>query len=332
MNKSDVAVVGGGIAGLVCARELSRAGLGVDVFDKGRSPSGRIASRRRGEERFDHGAQFFTVRDVRFRRIADELQSQGVIAQWDGRFGRANDDGRIVAEQAEPRWVGTPTMSAAARALATGLSVNNGVDVARVERHGAAWRLWSSNSGLLGTYPRVVVAVPAPQAAPLLRDTSLHGAVRNVRMAPCWTLMMTCTAPFPISFDAVRWSSGPVRWLAREASKPGRESGARYVVQASPEFSRRFLEAHPDLVIRLLEAELERMFGPLPVRVRVSAHRWRHAMVERPGSQEALFDRDRAIGACGDWCIAPRVEAAALSGLAMATRLLEAMAPFERSA
>jgi predicted NAD/FAD-dependent oxidoreductase len=37
-----------------------------------------------------------------------------------------------------------------------------------------------------------------------------------------------------------------------------------------------------------------------------------------------FFDARLAVGACGDWCAGPRLEGAALSGLALADRVLDA--------
>ena len=67
-----VVIVGAGIAGLVAARELAASGVDVRVVDKGRSVGGRLATRRIGDARLDHGAQFFTVRTPAFRARVDD--------------------------------------------------------------------------------------------------------------------------------------------------------------------------------------------------------------------------------------------------------------------
>ncbi len=54
----------------------------------------------------------------------------------------------------------------------------------------------------------------------------------------------------------------------------------------------------------------------------LQAHRWRHALVEQPLGLPCLVDEEISAGACGDWCIAPRVEAAFESGRALAHSLL----------
>ncbi len=41
-----------------------------------------------------------------------------------------------------------------------------------------------------------------------------------------------------------------------------------------------------------------------------------------PLGEDCLWDPTLALGACGDWCLAGRVEAALLSGAALAGRLM----------
>jgi predicted NAD/FAD-dependent oxidoreductase len=69
---SQVAVIGAGIAGLACAKELQLHGISVDVFEKSRGPSGRMSTRRTQDWSADHGAQYFTARNPRF---IEEVQS-----------------------------------------------------------------------------------------------------------------------------------------------------------------------------------------------------------------------------------------------------------------
>ena len=66
------AVIGAGLAGIACARRLRAAGLDVGVFDQGRRPGGRLATRDGEQAAFDHGAQYFTVRDAGFAELVAE--------------------------------------------------------------------------------------------------------------------------------------------------------------------------------------------------------------------------------------------------------------------
>ena len=91
-SSAEFAIIGAGIAGLACARQLQAAGRMVQLFDKGRRPGGRVATRRLdgGLEfdrvEFDHGAQYFTVRHAEFEEWLRPSLERGQVAEWTGRL------------------------------------------------------------------------------------------------------------------------------------------------------------------------------------------------------------------------------------------------------
>ena len=164
-----VAIIGAGISGLVCARLLVEQGMEVTVFEKSRGVGGRMATRRTPEGcHFDHGAQYFTVRDERFRRYVDSWLADGLVAPWEGRICVLQRG--VVAEKSEPlaRFVGIPGMNAVCKRLAADLRVKLQCEVAPVVHEGNSWRLVDLEARPLGTFDTVLVSAPAPQAATLL--------------------------------------------------------------------------------------------------------------------------------------------------------------------
>ncbi|CAI6000095.1 unnamed protein product [Closterium sp. NIES-65] len=88
-----VAILGGGMAGLMCALGLAERGIRSTVFDTGKHGlGGRMATREvevAGKLRlFDHAAQFFTVTDSRFQSYVDRWLKEGALRVWEeGRIG-----------------------------------------------------------------------------------------------------------------------------------------------------------------------------------------------------------------------------------------------------
>ncbi|MEC7173995.1 MAG: FAD-dependent oxidoreductase, partial [Actinomycetota bacterium] len=82
MEDVDCVIVGAGISGLITARRLADAGVSTMVFDKGRSVGGRLATRRIGEARLDHGAQFMTARSESCATQLEHRPPRGLAAQW----------------------------------------------------------------------------------------------------------------------------------------------------------------------------------------------------------------------------------------------------------
>jgi renalase len=112
--RRNIAVVGAGIAGIACARTLAQAGHEVTVFEKSREAGGRMATRDSEFGGFDHGTQYFTVRDARFEKAL--ATASGLVRPWSANTVRILDElGRVVASALPPKeahWVATPGMNA----------------------------------------------------------------------------------------------------------------------------------------------------------------------------------------------------------------------------
>ena len=299
------AVIGAGLSGLICAERLIRQGWPVTVFDKGRGPGGRMATRRADDLRFDHGAQYFTARDQRFRDRVDAWVHDGVVALWNGRIvriGAERDAGGITGravrrntghERAGPR----PGDRGRAARPASG---------SRPSRRTGGDGVWKTSAAAdLGSYDMVAVAVPSPQAVPLLAEApDLASRAADAVMAGCWTVMARFERRLDLGYDGAFVTGSPLSWIARDSSKPGRPDGEAWVLHASPEWSQQHIEDEQDTVIKALTAALRDLGGQaaaVPTE-HLAAHRWRFSLPVHALDEECLFDPERGLGACGDWC------------------------------
>jgi renalase len=311
-----VAVIGAGMAGAACARGLTDRGHVARVLDKGRAVGGRMAQRRVGGAVFDHGAQYLTVRDPAFAAAAEGWRAAGALAPWPG----------VTGGDGTPAEVGVPAMSAPAKLLLAGLEVAVARRVVALRREpDGRWTLRDEAGGEAGPFDAVALAVPAPQAADLLATdpaaARLRDALSGVVIEPCWSALLALPAPFRPEVTGERLADETLAWVARTTSKPGRGGAEAWTLHATPAWSRRHLELTPDEVAPLLAAALARILGPPPEATHLAAHRWRYALASRPLGEPCLFDADLGLGLCGDWCLGPRVEAAFLSGAALAERM-----------
>lgn len=295
----------------------------MTVFDKGRGPGGRLSSRAGHGARIDHGAQFFTARDRIFRAHVSAWQNAGVIAPWEGRLVRIDGQGEMQSAHPDTRWVGVPDQGALAAHLAIGIDVRSEVEVRHVDRRQGSWRLNDAAGVHIGRYDAVVLAMPAPQAGALLGDApNLQAAAGRVGMSPCWAVMAEYPAPLNAPYDAAFVERGALSWVALDSSKPGRPPGERWVLHASPQWSRRYLDESAGSVTRALLLAFARLLPESEIAPPVTqAHRWRYALPERMHPEPFLWDADLRVGACGDWCAGPRVEGAWLSATALSLRM-----------
>ena len=327
-----IAVIGAGLAGLSCAQALLQAGHTVHVFDKARGPSGRMSTRRaeddNGPWQCDHGAQYFTARDPAFRAEVARWQQAGVAALWDARL--ASFDGNAWSTPATPleRFVGTPRMTSPAAWLVQHLGepalAQWQTTVQRLDHTEGGWAITSAEHGLHSPrYSAVLLAVPAPQAVPLLAPVSPAGAAiaASARMRGSWAVMLRYASPVALPFEGAFINTGPLRWVARDSSKPGRTGQETWLLHASPEWSEAHIEDSAEAVTTALLAAFAALGGPAPLAA--TAHRWRYADTEPALTQGSWWDAQMRLGLCGDWLHGGKVEGAWLSGRALAQQVLK---------
>ncbi len=320
----EVCVVGAGWAGLTAARRLHAAGRDVVVLEKARGPGGRCSTRRQEDFAFDHGAQYFTARSDAFSEAVRGWKAQGLLRAWNPRitvFGpRPSDAGRSPDE----RLVGLPGMNGVLKHLAAGLDCRFGVRVERLGRNDGCWVIGTDASGQEVRARYLLMTAPPQQAAALLSNLSdLAPAVAKVPMNPCWAMMLGFDQAIEADFDAAFDNEGPLAWLARNSSKPGR-SGEAWVLHASPDWSGWHLEDDAASVAgKLLDAFRQRVPAARSLQPRVaSAHRWRYALAPEPLKRSCLSDAGAGLVVAGDWCAGNRIEGAWTSGMASAEEIL----------
>jgi predicted NAD/FAD-dependent oxidoreductase len=320
------------MAGIAVARCLRAAGQPVVLFDKARAAGGRVATRRAEPWAFDHGAQFFTARDLRFRELAHEAVAAGAAAYWAGPFAtlRALPDGRPGTIGGDPRpdavrFVGTPGMSGFVRWLARGLPIELSATCQAMERRDDGWYLLGE-FGSRGPFREVVSTLPPAQTQALLgaawASTAVGFAAATLAAAlqPCLCTMVAFAAPLPGVAGGWFVTDEVLGWVAHDGGKPGRGGAASYVLHANAAWSAARWEVDPEVWSAQMLAAFGRLFGPLvggelPAVVHRAAHRWRYALsveAERPGP----FVHDARVGLswCGDALVGGRVEGAFTSG------------------
>jgi predicted NAD/FAD-dependent oxidoreductase len=340
------AVIGAGMAGITAARTLVQAGHEVHVFEKSHGAGGRMSTRVTPYGTFDHGTQYFTVRDPRFLKALTEVPgSQAVCRAWSANAVRVLDPlGRVIEAPLplrEPHFVASPGMNALVRHWAAPLEsagqLHVQTQVQHLKRSSAkgSWQVVCADGRQHDGFDHVVLAIPNVQADFLLRQSGAPAsqfkglsAMRDVSVAPCWTLMLA----YPLAnqpglshlgpqWNAARSVHHRIAWISRESSKPGRAPLERWTVQASAEWSMEHLEDDGERV----QAKLLKAFAELTgIRAEpgyAQVHLWRYAKTLKPLGQTHVWDKSLGLGLCGDWLLGHRVEDAFVSGLSLALEI-----------
>jgi hypothetical protein len=343
----DVAVIGAGISGLVCAQQLRFAGYKVVVVEKSRGLGGRVATRRLYGTCADHGACYLKPRGELLGRFVQLLCDRGVLQVWtDTIYEYSHYEGshkQIESTNPYPRYVASAGMSAIAKFLAPGLEIwlNQRVEALNVASDRCLWHLTlQSNSNSTATKSpeltakAVVMAIPAPQAVILLQPLNdqlpalFLGRLGYVEFDPCLSVMAGYSAQLhqPPDWKAITFvDDSELGWVSLDSSKR-MEAGQSlvFVLQSSANFARRRLEVKDiqpignQLLLRAAEYLLPWLNQPEWMQV----HRWRYAFPSRPLAIPCLSaETPLPLVCCGDWCGGNQVEDAMQSGIAAAEQI-----------
>ena len=325
-NQRSCVIVGAGISGLLAANTLNQEGWTVTVLDKG-LVGGRMATRRVGEGTFDHGAQFFTVRGERFAGLVEGWLTAGVATEWTRGFadaeGQPNEDGH-------PRYRGSEGMTSIPKHIAQGLDVRTEERVVGVDEGDDCWEV-VCDSGLRVAGDALVLGAPVPQALKLISSggyTPPDGAKRQLEAVsydPCLALMVLLEGPTGVPEPGGMQIKGePLDWIGDNKRK-GISGAPGITVHAGPKWSRsHFEDGESEVIDSMISFAGDRLGGDLaPAVFETSLARWRYSWVTNPHPDPYLVASENPpLLFCGDAFGQPKVEGAALSGLAAADHLL----------
>lgn len=320
----DQVVVGAGLSGLVAATRLAQAGQRVVVLDKGRGVGGRLATRRIGGGRADHGAQFFTVRSPEFQEMVEPLLASGLVQEWCRGFG--DTDGY-------PRYRVREGMTSLAKALAADLDVRTAVHVDAVSEDGSGGFRCDAHTGdEPASFHGVAVALtsPVPQTLALLEagelqlDAELTAALRSITYEPTVVLLVVLDGPSAVPDPGAVQNNDPDFGFVSDNNRKGISPDAVVLtLHANATRSTALLDRSDDDVLDTLLPEARRWFGDSAV-LEVQVKRWRYAtpveLYPAPVATAVLPSGTLYFG--GDAFAGPRVEGAFSSGVAIAEAML----------
>lgn len=313
---SDILIIGAGMAGLMAANLLQAQGKKVTVVDKGHVLGGRMATRRVDGHPFDHGAQYFTVRDERFREWVEQWEAAGVVKKWTQGFGTQT-------EHHEWRYIGMEGMIGIAKHLAQGIDVHLKERVTRIDLNQDEWQVVTDMKHTY-TAPTLLLTAPVPQSLALLSNFTLpddsRAALEKIDYQPCFATMVLLEKPSQIPAPGALWLPGePLLWAADNYQK-GISRGYGVTLHAGPEFTKTHFDAGKDRIARLMIEAAGDLLGSKVLHYDVQRWRYSRPLTIFPEPCLMLTDPAPLIFA-GDAFAGPRIEGAALSGMAAAEQL-----------
>ena len=322
----DVLIIGAGLAGLSAANDLHRAGLKVLMVDKGRGLGGRLAGRRIGDATFDHGAQFMTARDSRFKASVAEWIEAGVAEEWYSSYpGHPNG---------HPRYRGVPTMTAVAKYLATDINVLRTTRVDSIAHNDLHWSA-DLDSGDTVNAKALLITSPVPQTIDLLASGNIpvpadkQARLDRIDYEACIAVMAVLDRPTTIPAPgATAFDQGPIGWISDNLQK-GVSKIPAVTIHGSGAFSADHYEDDKMQTGQILIDAASPYLGDAKV-TEYQVHGWRYSKPSVVDPEACMLLSESTslppLALAGDAFAGPRFEGAVLSGWAAAKSLITALA------
>jgi renalase len=290
--QSDVVVIGAGVAGLSCARELHAAGAQVTVLERARGVGGRCATRRVEGQPVDFGAVFLHGSDAEFLRAVEAVEGGTVLKGWPVvRAGAGTPCQPDAFKPTEYRVAFAEGVSVFPKWMARGLEVRLNTRVTAVAAEQGNVRLTLADGAELQT-AAVVLALPAEDIVGLiapLRDKSeeLLAASRLLEMISTFP-SATVLAGYRLETPEPEWHinypehSGAIQLVSHDSSKRIAPRFRVFVYQALPGWSRKHLPLPAKQWTGELLEEAGRVIGAWAASPAwVQTHAWQRARVDR---------------------------------------------------
>src|SRR6266487_3091621 len=339
----SIAIIGAGCSGLAAAHELLDAGYTVTIFEQNQEVGGRVTTREQQGFTYDYGAQYIkqgspisvSLITERFQ-LADLIDIAKPVWIFD-REGNIQEGDPV--QNAEPKWNYRSGLNALAKRMAQGLDIRLQTRIDYVQSSITGWKLFSHQVEDIGEFDRVLITIPASEAAELIKNSQ----IRDIRQEEICALLekakynplisvMLGYRPVPqgrpyyalVNTDKAH----TISWLAWEHEKASErvpEGAGMLIAQMAPQYSQdnwhmsdtEIISDVADRITTLLEEPLDKPFF-------FDIYRWKYALLTQKADAEQLNAHTMPAGLafCGDAFVGGRVHLALEHGVEIARRLI----------
>ena len=318
-----VAIIGGGLSGLVLAKNLDDFSK-VTVFEKSSGVAGRMATRLVEPFEFDHGAQFFTARSEAFKNFLLPYLEKETVVAWNPKVVTL-EEGKKPYKRSwfETHYIAQPRMTSLVKALGAPVDIRFNTKIDEVFKQNNSWSLKSAGKTIGEGFDWLISSAPGNQAFEIFNKSGITlKGLDEVEYSPCFALMVGLYSELSLGFDAAVVKNSPIKWIAANSTKYGRRKEKALVIHSCNKWAFEKINEELPHVQSLLENELFKLTDVSAKDVScIDMARWRYAKVERESPQGVQIDRHQRVAVCGDWCRGNRVEDAYLSGVNLSERL-----------
>jgi renalase len=339
----SVAIIGAGCSGLAAAHELRDAGYAVTIFEQSQEVGGRASTREQQGFIYDYGAQYIKSGSsvsvdliTRRFRLVDLIDITKPVWIFD-RDGHIQEGDQV--QNAEPKWNYRSGLNALAKCMAHGLDIQLETRIDYLQKSTSSWKLFDNLGQSVGEFDRVLITIPASEAAELIKVSQLSNTrqeeicalLDKTKYNPLISVMLGYR-PIPqthLYYALVNTDKAhAISWLAWEHEKaPERvpEGAGLLIAQMAPQYSQdNWHKPDAELIDDVANRIAVLLDEPLNKPIFTDIYRWRYALPADKADAGQLNTITLPVGLafCGDAFVGGRVHLALEHGVEVAQQLI----------
>ena len=300
-------IVGSGLCGTLIANKLKIAGRRCTVLEKSKN-HGRMATRYIDEKTtVDIGAQFFTIRQPKFKTLVNEWIDDGIVQEWCTGFPPKNDK--------YPRYIVRQGMRHLVSVLAKECDVQFDQCVESITETELDFIVKTKTNEYRSN--TIILTTPIPQAIPFVQDilpSQDLKLLQNIKYYPCLTLLFESKEQ--ISFcGAYQFKGNVVDFLCNNKVK-GISKSNIITLHCAPNFSEDHYNLPLEEIVKFVQQELD-TFTTIKIQD-ATLKRWKYAQPKVPFDALSLQvnkSTNKKIIFAGDQFGKSKIEGTCLSAL-----------------
>jgi len=334
-----IAIIGAGAAGLSAGLTLRTYDM-ITLYEKSHGRGGRVATRWHdlpdGQRVYvDHGAQYLRDETPEMHRLMKKLlpiEELNDIARPVWTFDAANQISAGDRQQNEaPKWSYSQGLGTFGKMMVKrgSLQVRGEVRIGKLAYADGLYALFDTDNNQVGNADRLVIAIPAEQAADLIAASDLPAPERLTLETALRAASYRRCLSVTLGFDRVLTTrqyyalinsdkAHPLSWLAFEHDKPGHVPPGHSVLvaQMAGAYSLEHWEMPgPELIAEVAAMVSELIGEDVKSATWSDTQRWRYSQPETLVAASNLNGVLKGLWFAGDYTLGGRVHLAVQSGI-----------------
>jgi renalase len=311
----DFCIIGSGISGSTIANILNKK-YSLDLYEKARGAGGRSSNKKFDKnESFDHGVQYISPKNTKFKRFIKSLISKKILKKWAGNHIFLNDNKK--EDKKHIKIIGKKGNNAISKYLLKDINCYFNSEIIKIIYRDNIWELHlSDNSKKI--YKSIILTCPFPQLKKLSKKYIKHSFIsEKIKMNANITIMMV-TKKSRAKISSYFFSDPILGWAAYENSKKRFKSKYDlWTLQSTHKWANKMINNNKTNKLENAKILINKFFKLTGLKknkiLHIQNHGWKYAFNSKPLKIKSYWNSSIRLGVCADWFIGSRLESGWLS-------------------